>query len=476
MADPTIKAPIAGVPTLSGTGAGTTTSDDKTPFPAIPNVEPTFVNQDDDYWKSIDAQRGNYLGDNEKGNQVWQEPGTVDQSGKSHPGRKYVLQQGSTPFTDARWYEGESQPTPFEFLEKSQLPGIYNAIRQSNGRDPWTGQQFIGRSGRPMSGSDLLDPANLADATALSGKIDAYRNTYDIIGPGLATELQDRRDGIEEVSKMKEDMSKLQSKDLESWNIMGKNVADIFKGDWANQGKDAAENERRAAFLDLISHANNLASEGMATMGRQPETQQGQGQGFNLPQVPAFARTIKGAIGTYLAELGSEAVGKGMSFVGNLFSKGENLNQLRRMLPVQLNQMKRDYIERVGDLAKANFRVTNRHIGYATDYGNDLMSEGIYSKTPITKSKAIPYPAEEVAERAAQKAQTAQGEAQAAQAAPPGFMPQLTPRTGFQRGGLVRPRLQNVPSYANQAELNAAGHPPGTLFHWQPTGGHYVTV
>jgi hypothetical protein len=35
---------------------------------------------------------------------------------------------------------------------------------------------------------------------------------------------------------------------------------------------------------------------------------------------------------------------------------------------------------------------------------------------------------------------------------------------------------QGLPSYANQAELDAAAHPPGTRFHWKPTNQEYVTT
>jgi hypothetical protein len=57
-------------------------------------------------------------------------------------------------------------------------------------------------------------------------------------------------------------------------------------------------------------------------------------------------------------------------------------------------------------------------------------------------------------------------------------------RAMFQYGGLVSapiaraaPTMQaQIPSYASQAELDAAAHPPGTRFHWQPTDQEYITV
>lgn len=416
-----------------------------TPYEDIAPVEPVNLGDTEAFQDSIQKQRGTFLGYNELHNEVWQEPDKPDGT----KGSRYILQQGEQPYSDTRYYENQG-PRQFTFKEGAYMPEINKVVAEYNGRDPWTNEAFVGSNG---PGKPLTDD----DKVALAGKIEAWNKSNDI--EPYQDKLDQQRETIEQYDQMRRDMGKLSDSDIGLWANILKKWNQATQGDFVKNGGAPEDMAKRAAVVDLTQRIQWLRARGMATLGAPAEQAPPSSAGVKAPPLAMLAKGATGMIGGAIAE---NIIEKGADAIGYLTSGG-NLAGLRLGLPSETNDLKKSYFNDISTLASNRYRVTQNMRDNAKRYGQDLVADKIYRNTPATLSEPIPE-------------------------GPPSAAKQQSGwySRGYQKGGLVMPPpapiskrqslAQPVPSYASQAELNAAGHPAGTRFHWQPTNREYVTT
>lgn len=421
------------------------------PWEQIPSVEPVDLGDTEAFQNSIQQQRGTFLGYNELHNEVWQEPDKPDGT----KGSRYILQQGEQPYSDTRYYENQG-PRQFTFKEGAYMPEINKVVAEYNGRDPWTNQAYVG-SGGP--GQPLTDD----DKVALHGKIQAWINSKD---PGQYYQqgLQQEQDRIKQFEALSDNMSKLNDKDIGLYTNYIKNWDNATRQDFIKNAPTAEDKVKRIAFVNVVNQLTYLQDKDIPVLGAPPQHEGGGGGGIEAPGLAVMAGSKWGAWGALLGLGAEQAIQKGSSAAQYLLGHGPLLYQLRDSLPQQLNQMKGDYIDNVSYLGQNRYRYTQNMRDSANGYIDDLKKAEINRDTPPGYSRPIPEAAE------SKQKGIIQG----------GWY------SRYQSGGLVmpppapiskrQPLAQPVPSYASQAELNAAGHPAGTRFHWQPTNREYVTT
>jgi hypothetical protein len=436
-----------------------------TDWEPVKSIEPASIADSAAMQSAINNFRGTFLGKNELNNEVWQDP----------TGRRYVLQQGANPWSDIRYYQNQG-PTEVRMNESQYMPAVQQMAAQYGGLDPWTNQPYVGRNGRALSPADLARPENMGEALALAGKIQAFHNS-PALDPGQLENLQGQENVAGAFQKMKDDMASLNNKDIDKTTQINKAFMDMTDQDFV--GKGLGE-DKRAALQDIQQQIQYLHDLGVPVLGK---PQKGE-----APEMPGFAATGWGIVGSVAT-----------SVARNVMTTGQSLAGLRGSIPQALNAVRKNYYETVSNLANQHYRVDQYMRDLANEYAGNLKAEGLGRNTPVQYSARIKEgpetpapvqpkgPPKPFLERDITEIPGMIGDVLKTQIPGTSWLSKVLP------GQPVKPKPQpppapvakptpgsasvgNLPSYASQDELDAAGHPPGTVFHWQPTDSEYVVV
>jgi hypothetical protein len=446
----------------------------------IPNPQPASLADHPEIQKSIDNFRGQYLYDNAKGFPVYQKGGV-----------KYVLAPGKDQYSDTRVYDGGAVQDA-TLPTSDYMPQINQMVELAGGRDPWTNQPFTG---------DLTDPQQ---KVALAAKIKAW-NDAPPVDPGLQKDLNNSDDAVAVTQKVQDDMSKLNDADIGKLPQVGRGFLEWTAQDF----KDipGLSTDKAIALRDLQDHLKQLNG----ILGSKDKDETGHVQLEGAKE----GTTGWGAVANWL-----------ISGVNKAITTGGNLSQYRNSLPQVVNQNKKDFASSVANLANQRYRVSDQMRAKARQYQADLQKQGfgpndsVLNIAQLAEGPKTPEPQSQAqAARGPIPPAVQQAEDARAQYDIPWGLPGY-PSPHYQHGGLVQPmpapiaakqylygglpgpmpaplgpkksaatanqpmpapiakpvKRAAVPSYGSQAELDAAGHPPGTVFHWIPTDTKFVKI
>jgi hypothetical protein len=459
----------------------------------------------------LNAQRGNYKGRNAAGNPVF-----TDQTGHD-----YVLYAGTTPFADGRYYpeKGAIEDHPYE--SGSYIPDVDRQLAGTP--NPYTGKPYDPVS---MTDTEKLDAlAQLKWHANLPPAPDGVKQDLN--------RLQTTINGVDGVSNI---LAKHSQWDFDNWAQLGVGSRsasgmvspkdeDFFKvqegaksvqaaQQFLQAKADAGDSNAKALLAGLgtavgaVFGKGNLAGDvGGAVVGDLLGSIAPQNYNKLRVVAPMYANALKSyyvnQADSFLKQYqpgNARLLDAGNRYVTDLNASGIPAHGD----PISSSQM----IQGPTKDAKGNpIAPVPEPSGTVWDWAD----AGIGNVLPETKSWPgagtwIPQIGDWFNRTLGGKHVAPQQPPQATQGTTVNdmlFPPSGT--AGYQHGGLVKQpmpaplggpkssapplpplmpapiaqkpaRRGPVPSYGTQAELDAAGHPPGTTFHWRPTNRVYVKI